>query len=162
MDGYISYSPFFYAMYKVEFNTATWYWYYFHNKGKHHPGRQVLPKEQDQQLSLIDSILCFNSELLLSRVIQFANQSPFFFSLMYILCFIVLYWKVQALPILTSQSNYSMKVLIICYPTSICVIWKMCLWHLHFLNKRLANTGSRFEIMGLIEKVTLLFSSKTS
>lgn len=79
MDGYISYSPFFYAMYKVEFNTATWYWYYFHNKGKHHPGRQVLPKEQDQQLSLIDSILCFNSELLLSRVIQFANQSPFFF-----------------------------------------------------------------------------------
>lgn len=88
----------------------------------------------------------------------------FFFSLSNILCFIVLYWKVQALPILTSHSNHSMKVRCAQHlpPHQHLCHWKDIILMSAFLIKRLANIESRFGILGLTEKVTLLFSSKTS
>lgn len=65
-----------YVQSEIEFNAATTgIGFIFIAKER----RQVLQKEQDQQLSLTDSVLCFNSDLLLSTIIKFSNQSPFLF-----------------------------------------------------------------------------------
>lgn len=73
-----------YVQSEIEFNTATWYWFYFHNKGKCELWRQVLQKEQDQQLSLTQycvsapSYCCPELFYSLTRVL-------FFFTLQYIM-----------------------------------------------------------------------------
>lgn len=52
-------------------------------------------RPQDQQLSLTDSVLCFNTELLLPSITQSSNEGLLYFSLSDIICFIALYQEVQ-------------------------------------------------------------------